>query len=341
MPPSNLPIIDISPFLPHTSSTILQKQHCAKKLADACQNTGFFYLTDHGIPTCQTDEILNLARQFFHQASDDEKADIARQDAGVDAGDGGRGWQRMGDNVTEGRRDWHEAVDFYPEVTAEGPPYKPLMGPNKWPRTPHALRKTYEIYVEKMLELGTATVRAMGFALDPENEDVFVDQTRNSFWVMRMIGYPRLPESTLQDGVSCGAHTDYGCVTLLLADETKGALQVQAKDGSWITADPVPGAYVVNIGDMVERWTNGLWKSTRHRVVHKGDGYRVSVPFFFEPDLETRVKPLESCIEITGKQELYGEVIYGDHLLGKVLGNFYGGGGGQTNQDPRQPSVAL
>jgi isopenicillin N synthase-like dioxygenase len=104
---------------------------------------------------------------------------------------------------------------------------------------------------------------------------------------MRLIGYAPIPDADREenpdDGISCGAHTDYGCVTLLLADNTKSALQVKSQSG-WIHADPIPGAFIVNIGDMMERWTNGLWKSTTHRVIHRGDGFRVSVPLFYEPD---------------------------------------------------------
>src|SRR6187549_1458378 len=119
-----------------------------------------------------------------------------------------------------------------------------------------------------------------------EDEEVFVRNTDRSFWVMRMIGYPPLEVPLSQDAssdediteFSCGQHTDYGCVTLLLADPTPGALQVLLKDNkTWLNADPLPGCFVVNIGDMIERWTNGVWKSNVHRVVHRGQGYRVSV----------------------------------------------------------------
>ena len=187
----------------------------------------------------------------------------------------------------------------------------------------------YQVYVRGMLALGEAVLRAMGDALGLREREFFVGKSRESFWVMRAIGYPPLPAAGDGDGgggISCGEHTDYGCLTLLLADETCGALQVQARDGqAWIAADPVEGALVVNIGDMMERWTNSLWRSTRHRVVHRGEGYRVSVPFFVEPDFEARVRPLEECVARSGGVERWGEVVYGEHLVGKVGGNFYEG----------------
>lgn len=177
----------------------------------------------------------------------------------------------------------------------------------------------------------------MGMALGDGMEDVFVRNTRRSWWVLRAIGYPPLPaeeeegEDVVVDGegrkregggVSCGAHSDYGCVTLLLADGTRGALQAWVDDGDgdgdgdeggrWVNVEPVEGALVVNIGDMMERWSGGRWKATKHRVVHRGEGFRVSVPFFFEPDWDARVP---------GKAG-EGEVVFGEYLEAKVRGNF-------------------
>lgn len=324
-----LPTIDISPFLRSAVQPSLEaRKNCARTLYTACHDAGFFYLTNHGISSTLTTEVLSLARSFFLYASEEEKASIARYDSGEGNRDGARGWQRLGENVTKGRRDWHEAVDLYREEDHGGPPYKTLLGRNQWPITPSQLRKTYEDYISQLLELGTAVVRAMGYALDPANEDVFVEHTRQSFWVMRMIGYPSLSSnnslSADDRGVSCGEHTDYGCLTLLLTDSTKGALEVQHRSGHWITADPLPGAFIVNIGDMIERWTNGLWKSTPHRVIHRsGQDWRISVPFFFEPDYDAVIQPLKSCVEKTGGKEKYDEVVYGDFLRHKVEGNFY------------------
>ncbi|KAH6633617.1 hypothetical protein C7974DRAFT_175454 [Boeremia exigua] len=243
---------------------------------------------------------------------------------------------------------------------------KTLQGPNLWPERPQALRGVYEEYIAQVTEVGRALVRAMGVALDlgpadanaaaeDEDEDVFARHCDESFWVLRMINYPPLPASALhkqrqkqqqKDGeegeeegevigadedpsqFSCGAHTDYGCATLLLADPTPGALQVQLKNGAWLPAHPVRGAFVVNIGDMIERWTNGVWKSTLHRVIHRANhspeyAGRVSVPFFFEPNFDAQVRPLKKCVRRSGREEMGGRGTYGEHLLTKVFSNFY------------------
>jgi isopenicillin N synthase-like dioxygenase len=300
MSPESLPQIDISPFLHSTPVDQEARRRCAEDIYNACTSTGFFYLTNHGIPTSQTDAVLSLGRDFFLDSSAEEKDAIVRKKVGVGNGDGARGWQPVRDNMTGGKRDWQEAVDMYrePEETENDgsgnePPYDLLMGKNLWPQRPTGLRETYEDYVANMLQLGDVVCTAMGAALGVD-EEVFVRHTKKSFWGMRLIGYAPIPETGSSkavnddDGISCGEHTDYGCVTLLLTDSVKGALQVKSTSGSWINADPIPGAFVVNIGDMMERWTNGLWRSTTHRVVHRGDAFRVSVPFFYEPDFGAR-----------------------------------------------------
>jgi isopenicillin N synthase-like dioxygenase len=269
---SSLPIIDISPFLDPSSAPEARHQ-TATAINSACQEFGFFYLTGHGIPTSTLDHIISLARQFFALPLS-TKNKIKRYNAGgPEGGDGARGYQGIGENVTAGRRDMHEAVDLYREWNHLGKEDKngvgthsTLSGPNLWPDEPTDLKPTYLAYILHLQAIGQALVRAMGVALNlpppipdsnplTEDSDIFVRNTEHSFWVMRLIGYPKLTvpigESANDAELSCGEHTDYGCVTLLLADRTPGALQVLLKDGkTWLNADPVEGAFVVNIGDM-------------------------------------------------------------------------------------------
>ncbi|KAL5118543.1 hypothetical protein ACEQ8H_003558 [Pleosporales sp. CAS-2024a] len=337
-----LPIIDLSAFLDPASSQEARRT-TAQAINAACINYGFFYLTGHGIPVSKLDEVISLAHKFFELPLE-EKNRIKRFDAGSsEGGDGARGYQGLGENVTGGLQDMQEAIDWYAawpgdkKEPGDGAPgsVKTLQGANLWPAHPKELKEVYLDYIERVKRVGEALVHAMGVALDlgpprsgtTEDEEIFVRNCSDSFWVMRMIGYPPLttphkPGADISQ-FSCGAHTDYGCVTLLHADSTPGALQVQLKDGTWLPADPMPGAFVVNIGDMIERWTNGLWKSTMHRVIHRGKNYRVSVPFFYEPGFDKMVKPLEKCVKESGREEMHSGSTYGEHLLTKVFSNFY------------------
>jgi len=316
-PTSQLPIVDLSPFFEEPPSQA-NKLKTAKSLYDACVNHGFFYLTGHNIPEATRQNILSIAKDWFLTTPQDDKNKLKRRDPGDGDGDGVRGYQRLGENVTKGRKDEHEAIDLYrPWITPSQPPHKLLQGPNQWPSDSY--KKVFDSYLSEVLNLGAVLMRCMALSLSLP-EDYFEPYTDSSFWVMRIIGYPPLKSEA--EGDSCGEHTDYGCWTLLLTDETKGALQVQAKDGSWIPADPIPGAYVVNIGDMGSQWTNGLFKSTVHKVIHKAKNYRVSVPFFFEPNFDAKIAPLDICLEKTGGKPKFGEVVYGNHLISKVSSNF-------------------
>ncbi|KAJ7863128.1 Clavaminate synthase-like protein [Mycena olivaceomarginata] len=329
----SLPIISIAPWLP---------------LHEACLEFGFFYLdlsefVDPAVP----EELTTLARQFFALPQEEkDKISLSHQDYA-------RGYQRLKENVTNGKADNHEGLDFYRPV--EHPDKsRPLWGENQFPDSIPGFRDKYEAWSEKMKILGLIVMEAMALGLGMTTEE-WLDlrgQVDDSFWVMRAIGYPPLPGDS--DGFSCGAHKDYGCLTFLYADPTPSALQVflpqaegssipdttglpaeqGAEEGVWITADPIPGCVVVNIGEMWEVWTNGLYKSTLHRVIHRSSNYRISVPFFFEPNFDAHIKPLAAAKRIQGAAATNPEkqpVVYGDFLLGKVGNNFAGGKGKYDN----------
>jgi len=279
--------------------------------------------------------------------------------------------------VTNGKADAHEGIDFYRPVQ-NADKSKPLQGENQWPSGIPAFRERYEEWIEKMQGLGLIMMEAMALGLEMQAAEcqALLDQVRESFWVMRIIGYPPLP--TGHDGVSCGAHKDYGCLTFLYADPTPSALQVYLHDagllksipnvktpasqpdkhrvqgdpvssqedgkGVWINADPIEGCIVCNIGEMWEIWTKGLYKSTLHRVIHRGTNYRVSIPFFFEPNFDAAIEPLAAIDRLQDKADTIkleqeqgtrrNSVVYGNFLMNKVAGNFstgdrYGGGDSQ------------
>jgi len=343
---SALPIIDISPWLEDDHVAHHRgRLSAAAAIHSACLEYGFFYLNISALVSPdEPEELAHLARQFWALPQEEkDQISISKQDHA-------RGYQRLKENVTNGLADNHEAIDFYRPVDNPDKS-KPLWGENQWPAIPD-FRAKYEVWISKMKRLGFAVMEAMaaGLGMDPEEWEVLRAQVDDPFWVMRIIGYPPLPSD--EEGFSCGAHKDYGCLTFLWADPTTGALQVflprqvmvvenpgerlreeGLEEGVWINADPVPGCVVCNIGEMWEIWTNGLYKSTLHRVVHKGSNYRVSIPFFYEPNFDANIAPLPAALRIQGNPvrhtgkgstilRIYEPTVYGDFLMKKVGGNF-------------------
>ncbi|KIK03355.1 hypothetical protein K443DRAFT_676838 [Laccaria amethystina LaAM-08-1] len=283
---SSLPIIDISSFLDNETQNADKRASVAAALHSACIEYGFFYLNIKAfVDLSEPEELTRLAREFFAlPQTEKDKLSLMNED-------GARGYARLKENVTNGKADNHEGLDLYKPVDNPDKT-KPISGENQWPTIP-TFKEKYESWVEKMKTLGLILMEAMalGLGLTPEEWVDLRSQVDDSFWVMRVIGYPPLPND--HDGFSCGAHKDYGCLTFLYADPTKSALQVFLRrpglvgagtpglpreqgeeEGIWINADPLPGCIVCNIGEMWEIWTDGLYRSTLHRVVHRGSNYR-------------------------------------------------------------------
>lgn len=337
-----LPIIDIAPFLNQNSRNADLRASTAAALHKACVEYGFFYLDISAyVDPAVLERLTTLGREFFSLPSEEkEKIALKNQDYA-------RGYQRLKENVTNGKADNHEGIDFYKPVEKPDKT-RPLWGENQWPTVPE-FKDRYEEWVEKMKALGLIVMEAMaqGLGMTPEEWAGLRAQVDDSFWVMRVIGYPPLPND--DDGFSCGAHKDYGCLTFLHADPTPSALQVfssrpgaialadtsmatqvGSEKGVWINADPIPGCVVCNIGEMWEIWTNGLYRSTLHQVVHRGSNYRVSIPFFFEPNFDAEVKPLTAALRLQepeDRKECRNSVVYGEFLMAKVGNNFAGGKG--------------
>ncbi|KAK7048355.1 Oxoglutarate 3-dioxygenase [Favolaschia claudopus] len=275
----SLPVINIAPWLAQNTNVEARKT-TSEALHSACLDYGFFYLdisefVDPSVP----EELTTLARKFFAlPQGEKDKISLSNQDYA-------RGYQRLKENVTNGKADNHEGLDFYRPV--ENPDKsRPLWGENQFPDAIPGFREKYEAWVQKMKALGLIVMEAMAVGLGMTTDEWLElrSQVDDSFWVMRAIGsinasiprdklifsagYPPLPNDS--DGFSCGAHKDYGCLTFLYADPTPSALQVflrqngsipvpdtsglpaeqGAQQGIWINADPIPGCVVCNIGEM-------------------------------------------------------------------------------------------
>ncbi len=311
-----IPVIDIGPFL---NGDAAARRAVAQRIGEAARDIGFFYIVNHGVPGELVDAVYAQSRRFFALPAE-AKAQIAIENSACH-----RGWFMLGgENLDPARQkhagDLKEGVKIGRDLGPDHPLVRagtPLHGPNQWPENIPGWRETMEEYYNAMEALGREMLHAFALALE-------IPETYFDFWLeapMTTLGplhYPPQAGHITEARLGAGAHTDYGCLTMLAQDDA-GGLQVCAKDGAWIDAPPVPGSFVVNIGDMMERWTNGVFTSTLHRVINISGRERYSLPYFFDPDFSAPVVCLESCL---GDGAKYAPTTAGQHLLDMINASF-------------------
>lgn len=212
----------------------------------------------------------------------------------------------MGGERTLGRVDWREQIDISPEGVAvpvgerKGvPAYERLRGPNQWPVALPELRPLAERWQAELGDVARKLLRAWAVALG-EGEGYFDDNFGDPFTLLKIIRYPGTEET--DQGVGC--HKDAGVLTMLWLEPGSTGLQVRRRDGEWIDAPPVEGAFVVNIGEMLEYATQGYLRATTHRVVaSKGSNSRISIPFFFNPALDARLPLIRLSAELAAQSQ--------------------------------------
>lgn len=283
-----LPIIDISPlYHPEQADAHLVAQAIDK----ACREWGFFYITGHPISAERIDAVQQQARAFFARPAPDKlRIDItaSRHHRGY----GAIATEQLDPSLPS---DLKETFDMGLHLPADHPDVlaaKPLRGPNRHPDIA-GWAELMESHYEDMQALAQTLLRAMTHALDVP-EDFFDQRFKQPVSVLRFIHYPPRQTASSAEQQGAGAHTDYGCVTLLYQDSA-GGLQVRDVNGRWIDAPPIEGTFVVNIGDMMARWSNDRYLSTPHRVVSPMGVDRYSMPFFAEPHPDTLIQCLPGC----------------------------------------------
>jgi isopenicillin N synthase-like dioxygenase len=315
---SSLPIVDVSPLIGDGSRADVDA--VARRIEAACRDSGFFYVSGHGVPAELVRRLDALSRAFFDLA-EAEKMEIAMEH-------GGRAWRGyfpVGAELTSGRPDLKEGLYFGTELPLTDERVRagmPLHGPNLFPRQVPELRATVLGYLDALTVAAQAVLRGVALSLDLDGDYFAVSYTANPTVLFRIFRYP--PQARTDDGWGVGEHTDYGLLTLLAQDDN-GGLQVRARRG-WVDAPPVPHTFVCNIGDMLDRLTGGWYRSTPHRVRNVSGRDRLSFPFFFDPDFTAEVPPLpgRARVDGTGRSRWDGEDLqafdgtYGDYLLGKV-----------------------
>lgn len=279
-----LPILDLS--------QLDESPEAAARFRDdlraATHDVGFFYLTGTGVTPELEARLHRTAREFFEL---DETDKLAIENLNSPQF---RGYTRIGGERTQGKVDWREQIDIGPErdvvTDPEAPDFARLIGPNLWPDAQPELREVATKWQEHLAGVARKLLRAWALALGAP-ETYFDEHFGEPSTLLKIVRYPGTDEPEPGQGV--GAHKDSGVLTLLWVEPGKGGLQVQ-RGGEWVDAPPVEGAFVVNIGEMLEYATGGYLIATNHRVISpRAPGDRISVPYFFNPALDSRLPLIE------------------------------------------------
>lgn len=309
-----LPVIDIAPLYAGDQAGW---SAVAEQIDRACRDWGFFYITGHPIGAARIDALLAAAKRFFAlPVAEKLRIDITRSAHH-------RGYGAVASEQLDPQRpsDLKETFDMglhlpldHPEVAAG----KPLRGPNRHPDLPGWAELLEQHYAD-MQELAKTLLRAMTLALGIPCE-FFDRRFHEPISVLRLIHYPPRHAASSAEQQGAGAHTDYGCITLLYQDDA-GGLQVRSVDGQWIDAPPLAGSFVVNIGDMLARWSNDRYKSTPHRVISPLDVDRYAMPFFAEPHPDTEISCLPGCASADNPPK-YPPVTSAEYLLARFADTY-------------------
>jgi isopenicillin N synthase-like dioxygenase len=318
---SEVPVIDVSPLVTRAAD----RAGVAEAIDRACREVGFFYVSHHGVDEGLQRRLEDVSRRFFAQDT------AAKMEISMDRG--GRAWRGyfpVGAELTSGKPDVKEGIYFGTELPPDHPLVRdgtPLHGPNLFPPNMPEMRETVLAYMAEMTRLGHVLMEGIALALDLD-ASYFADRyTTDPLTLFRIFNYPADPTAKSDEprwGV--GEHTDYGLLTILKQDDT-GGLQVKVKD-TWTDAPPIAGAFLCNIGDMLDRMTAGLYRSTPHRVQNVTRRNRLSFPFFFDPNFNAVIKPIVPPDERRvdrGRGERWDhasvhefEGTYGEYVLNKV-----------------------
>jgi isopenicillin N synthase-like dioxygenase len=321
---TQIPVIDIRPLVVHSEGARAGLlRDAADSIGRACRECGFFYVVGHGVDEALQARLEQLSRRFFAQETEAKMR--------IRMALGGRAWRGyfpVGDELTSGKPDMKEGIYFGSELAEDHPLVKagaPLHGRNLFPPDLPLFRETVLDYMAAMTRLGHTLMAGIARSLGLE-ASYFADRyTSDPLVLFRIFNYPPDRWDVGEPRWSVGEHTDYGILTILKQDDA-GGLQVKSRS-RWIDAPPIPGAFVCNIGDMLDRMTGGLYRSTPHRVRNPAPRPRLSFPFFFDPNFEVEVKPIELDQERAAddKDERWDRTsvhdfrgTYGDYVLRKV-----------------------
>ncbi len=310
---NELPIVDMNGVRDGSAASIAR---AAAEIHKAFTTVGFLYIANHGLPTEVVDDALAEAKGFFHQPVE-KKREVAINKRH-------RGFNALGDALMyeATKPDYKEFYTMGLELPEDDPDVvagEPLRGPNNWPSDRPGLRRAMTTYYEEIGRCGAdlLTCVAVSLGLAP---DFFRSHYQKRLQRTQIIYYPPHPAGATTDQFGLAPHTDFGCITLLWQDSNGGLEVLERQSKSWIAATPIPGTLVVNVGDLLARWTNDRYASTPHRVINKSGRERFSIATFYDPDFKAVVDPRQ--LGASQADCKYEPTTSGAHILGRIERSF-------------------
>jgi isopenicillin N synthase-like dioxygenase len=313
---TGVPVIDIAPF---RGDDPVARQRVVDEIAAACRSIGFLVIVGHGVPQAAIDGIYDVTRRFYELPMDEKMKVVGP------SGDGHEGYTPNANPYDRSpiedrpvmREQYHSyRYDTPEEAIAAGYPdgVRASLLRNCWPAEPVEFEAVWKAYFALMEDLATQMLQIFAVALQLP-EDWFADKVDQHLGTQAANRYPPQPVPPAVGQLRARAHVDFSTLTILYQDDSPGGLQVHRRGVGWIDVPCLPGSFVVNLGDLMGRWTNDQWVATPHRVINpsreQAMTQRFSLPFFHLPNHDAVIEPIPSCV--TDEQPArYAPVLAGD-----------------------------
>ena len=312
--PASIPVVDFSKFL---STSPTYRQQVVQEIFQACHSVGFLYLSNYGIPTSVIEQTFEQSRIFFELPLA-QKQQLAWSSECSNCGYIGIERERLNEAQPG---DLKEAFNINSENLSETNGYP--LDAEPWPSRYPLFRQTITDFFELCSATAEHIFRAFAGALSLP-ESYFVERHQTQDYTLRLLHYPSLSRLPKPGQLRAGAHSDYGSLTLLFQNNV-GGLEVLNTKGNWIAAPAIPNTILINIGDLMERWSNNVFRSTKHRVrlpdLKQKQQNRHSIAFFCQPDAEVDIVCLPTCQSKTNPAK-YPSVKSGDYLLNRLQATY-------------------